>query len=708
MIEAVDDENRDKIVGAYNNIFSPIMAKEENKPTEEQIAKLAASSVLSIWMISQSANKTAPPKTFREAEDWFLGKLFPSQSPRMTQACEEWSSESTYGILSSLTYDNDFADLFPYIVEIFETLAVLRPRNHVPIKRCLGLYYTPSDICDYVVQQVLAPWKTENAPNYPAVGLSCIDPACGSGVFLRAVLDWHSNRLPLKEKDEQPSRLDAIQAIYGMDVSHQAIQSCAFTLLFDCIDEVCNKGLDPWCVWQAIRGNLAVIDSTQIVGFATTEPARRTSPYKRSELREKLLRSSEFERLDLAYLDAQDSHSCFSTSNVLVGNVFPEMSEGFSAIVGNPPYSKIRREKRQATLTNTKLDSELGKPPLAPAYLPFVRMMWTFTNRHYARAGMVLPLSVAYHSGKNFRELRRAIMARGKWYFGFFDRTPDSLFGDDIKTRNCIALAEFSGKKSVATTNLRRWNSQNRKDLFANITFTELSNISIEHLIPKVGSEQELLVYKLLMSQKEKLGSLVKSVRNHSANLNDSCIFFRSTAYNWLPIFRNLPMTSSSIRSTSSKFNCLEFLSPVDADFGFAVTSSRVAYWLWRTEGDGFHLNKNFLTRLPFHPSAFSEASIQKLCCLSHVLWEKLQLHPIEKFNAGILAISYSPYDCTAIINEIDKLLIETYNIPNEFLIALQQFVAETIEAGRVNSPQLRPIMEKIKPEGKQQWLQLR
>lgn len=703
LIATIDNGNREKIARAYNNIFSPIMAKEENKPTQEQIAKLAASSVLSMWMISQKANKAAPPKTFRDAEEWFLGKRFSPQLPRLTQVCEKWPSKKTCEILSSLRYDNDFVDLFPYVVETFETLTVLRPRSHVPMKRYSGLYYTPSDICDYIVQQVLAPWKTKNTLNYPSVGLSCIDPACGSGVFLRAVLDWHSSRLLPNDKNEQHSRLDAIQAIYGMDISHQAIQSCAFTLLFDCIDEVRDKGLDPWCVWQAIRGNLAVIDSTQIVGFATTEPAGRISPYKRSELRKELLRSSEFERLDLAYFDAQDSHSCFSTSNVLIGNVFPEMSEGFSAIVGNPPYSKIRREKRQATLTNTKLDSELGKQSLDTAYLPFVKMMWTFANRRYARAGMVLPLSVAYHSGKHFSALRRAIMARGKWYFGFFDRTPDSLFGDDTKTRNCIALAEFSERgKSVATTNLRRWNSQNRKDLFANLTFTELRDISIEHVIPKIGSEQELLVYKLLMSQREKLGSMVKPVHNRSGNLHDSRIFFRSTAYNWLPIFRNLPITSGSVTSTSSRFNCLEFSSPVDADFGFAVTSSRIAYWLWRIEGDGFHLNESFLTRLPFHPSAFSEASIQKLCFLSHALWENLQLHPIEKFNAGVLAVSYRPYDCIKIINEIDKLLIETYNIPNEFFVALQRFVVETIEAGRVNSSQLRPIMEKIKPEGKQ------
>jgi len=69
---------------------------------------------------------------------------------------------------------------------------------------------------------------------------------------------------------------------------------------------------------------------------------------------------------------------------------------------------------------------------------------------------------------------------------------------------------------------------------------------------------------------------------------------------------------------------------------------------------------------------------------------------------AGVLALSYSPYDCTPIIEEIDKLLIEAYNLPEDFLFTLRQFVADTIEAGRVNSFQLRPIMEKIRTEGGQ------
>ena len=667
MIISPNSEEQDRIAVAYDNIFSPIIPSEV-EPTQEQKTKLAASAMLSIWMISQCANKTEQTKTLSDAEEWFLGRHHSPQLLRISQICKKWSSEDICETLSSLAYDGNFQDLFPYIVEIFETLSVFKPRSHVPIKKRFGLYYTPSDVCDFIVQETLKPWQAENALGYPSVGPTCIDPACGSGVFLRAILNWQKTKNKL-------SKLDVIPEIYGMDIGHQAIQSCVFTLLLDCIEEVLSKGLVSWRVWQAIRINFAVKDSTSIAGYQRNSTPK-SDGCRRKETREMLLdiNTDKFERLPATEVMHHELPSLVGMQTLC--DVFPEISDGFSVLVGNPPY-------------------------LSTTYLQFVRMMWNFTNKRYARAGMVLPLSLAYHSGKDFCSLRRTILAKGSWHFSFFDRTPDSLFGDDIKTRNCIAIADFSGnRKSIATTNLRRWNSQNRECLFSNIMFTELNGLSIERLIPKIGSEQELMIYKLLMDRKKRLGSLVKTFSSYDKNHNDSRIFFRSTAYNWIPVFRHLPIIPNIGWSVSSTFNYLDFSTPLEADFGFAVASSHISYWLWRVQGDGFHLTRNFLTRLPFHPIAFSELSIKKLCHLSHELWEKLQVNPIKKFNAGVLTMSYSPYDCASIIERIDKLIIEAYNLPKDFLFALQRIVTDTIEAGRVNPLQLCPVMEETSTEG--------
>jgi len=698
MLMCVDDRNREKISKAYRDAFSPLMDIGEIESSKGQTIRLAASSILSIWTLSQVALGNAAPKSFQEAENWFLGKRFPPNLPHMTELCDSWPPKKSLEVLSNLRYDADFVDVFPYVVEVFETLTVHRPRGHVPAKRRLGLYYTPSDVAEYVVQDVLVPWKTRMTTRTHAVERNCLDPACGSGVFLRAFLDKCLGKA--SHEHEQESKLNAVRFIYGMDSSPQAIQSCTFTLLLDCMDDVLVRRLDPWCAWQAIRGNLAVVDSTELLGQGVTDSGSAARRLKsRLYVRDELLNTNQSEPSSIGISsEARHSGPLMHANPILIGDVFPERSEACSVIVGTPPYSKAKHSDTQMTLSNWS--EQVGKSVLAPAYLPFVEMMWRFADKRYARTGMVLPLSLACHSGKRFRALRRAIaMANGKWRFAFFDRTPDSLFGDDVKTRNSIALAEFPAvNKTIGTTSLMRWNSRNRKHLFDRTTYTDLGTMSIERLIPKIGSELELSVYKALRSRTEELGSLWNLPSHRLRTGARSCVFFRSTGYNWLPVFRSPPAAeASTVPVTGNSFHRLCFANPTDADFVFAVASSWMTYWLWRVEGDGFHLNESFLEGLPFHPSAFSENDLGRICDLSDALWKELQKYPVEKLNAAVLAVSYRPYECSAIIDDIDRILIETYKIPRDFFDALRHFVRETIRAGRNDSPRVSHALLQLK-----------
>lgn len=619
MLALPSNDEKEQITRIYDKVISK-QKPNERLPSKDQKLKLSASALLSVWMISQTNHEAEKPKSMIEAEEWFFG----GNCEKLTQVCTKWRDERIYQTLHSLSYDNDFKDLFPYIVEIFETERVFEARNPILMKRFQGLYYTPSDICDYIVNSVLEPWNGEKATD--AAPPKCLDPACGSGAFLRAVLNWNKRKLLPFEDSRIASE------IYGIDVSHQAIQSCAFTLLLDCCEALSKETL-PWQMWQKIRRNLAVNDSTHIT-------------------------------------NAIDTHLVLGQT---LSDIFPEVTDGFSAIIGNPPY-------------------------IGSEYLPFVRMMWAFANKHYARAGMVLPLSIAYCSSKEFIKLRRSMVENGNWRFAFFDRSPDSLFGDDVKTRNCIALADFTcADKTIQTTTLRRWNSQNRSNLFVDVPFTKLNAIPIDHLIPKLGSEQEVLIYKELKRHKEKLGKSVRDYSGSNKKLGDTQVFFRSTAYNWIPVFRSIPMIEGYVGRSGSKFNALTFMSQLEADFAFAVASSHITYWLWRVECDGFHLTRHFLLNLPFHTKSFPDSSVQRLCHFSHLLWNNLKATPIQKRNAGILTLNYSPYESQPFIEEIDKIIIETYNLPNTFLLTLRQFVVETIEAGRKHSLKLQPLIEKIR-----------
>ena len=54
-------------------------------------------------------------------------------------------------------------------------------------------------------------------------------------------------------------------------------------------------------------------------------------------------------------------------------------------------------------------------------------------------ASLVVPLSIAYHQRADYAGCRQAMVIKGgKWRFAFFDREPQALFGEDVKTRNAI------------------------------------------------------------------------------------------------------------------------------------------------------------------------------------------------------------------------------------------------------------------------------
>jgi len=324
-------------------------------------------------------------------------------------------------------------------------------------------------------------------------------------------------------------------------------------------------------------------------------------------------------------------------------------------------------------------------------YTLFLEMMWRFARSDYARAGMVVPLSIAYHSGRRFRALRSAIeQSRARWRFAFFDRTPDSFFGDDVKTRNAVVLMELQGdgETTIETGPLVRWNSRNRSSLFATLKYIPLEQVSIRELIPKLGSPIEATAYQMLRGHREKLGVLWRNLPSSALTpgfVNDRCVFYYSTAYNWLPVFRHIPvpLDSPDLPSMPASLRGLICDRSADAEFAFAVASSRLAYWLWRVEGDGFHLNQGFLARLPVHPSFLPATALQDLATLAKDLWIEVLKHPIESVNAGRRTVNYSPHECGELLDEIDRILVNALELPNGFASFLREFVTETIVAGR-------------------------
>jgi type I restriction-modification system DNA methylase subunit len=137
------------------------------------------------------------------------------------------------------------------------------------VKKAGGVYYTPTYIVKYIVEQTVGKLLENKTPKQ-AASLRILDPACGSGSFLigayQHLLDWHLNWYtqndPVKHaKGSKPALVQAaggawkltvderkrilLNNIYGVDIDSQAVETTKLSLLLKVLEGETNQTLQP-------------------------------------------------------------------------------------------------------------------------------------------------------------------------------------------------------------------------------------------------------------------------------------------------------------------------------------------------------------------------------------------------------------------------------------------------------------------------------
>ncbi|MEN8219893.1 MAG: TaqI-like C-terminal specificity domain-containing protein [Pseudomonadota bacterium] len=209
------------------------------------------------------------------------------------------------------------------------------------VKKAGGVYYTPSYIVDYIVEQTVMPLlKGKKAgPRGAASRLKILDPACGSGSFLlgayQRLLDWHLEQyLQAPDKwvkgkkpriyqssggswkltvDERKRIL--LNNIYGVDIDQQAVEVTKLSLLLKVLEDE-----------QSVISQLSLFE-------------KRVLPDLESNIKcgNSLIGNDFYAGQQLELLDEELLYRV---------NAFDWESEfkagGFDAVIGNPPY--VRQE----------------------------------------------------------------------------------------------------------------------------------------------------------------------------------------------------------------------------------------------------------------------------------------------------------------------------------------------------------------------------
>lgn len=129
------------------------------------------------------------------------------------------------------------------------------------VRKSGGVYYTPTNVVDYLVQHTVGTLLEEARSPKKAASLKILDPACGSGSFLirayQALLDWHLERyhdtgVEKHSRGRNPNvyqgskgewRLTTAErkriltnSIYGVDVDSQAVEVTKLSLLLKVLE----------------------------------------------------------------------------------------------------------------------------------------------------------------------------------------------------------------------------------------------------------------------------------------------------------------------------------------------------------------------------------------------------------------------------------------------------------------------------------------
>jgi hypothetical protein len=682
-----DEFGRLEIGDAFNAAFLPRYAIAPLLAASQEVhGTRLAWNLVSIWLLASKALEKKP--NLLDAEDWFFREI-ELPGGRLLDHVSRQTRDYAEHQLFALELDDEFWELLPYVLEqhgIGSRASVRRdPKTETArdAKRESGVYYTPGDVADYMVGRCL-----DGLPLSPNEA-SCLDPACGTGVFLRACLRATAR---LESNNEHFDRFDYVsRRLHGIDVSGHALDACAFVLLRDCWDDVQRHGLSPWSAWHRVRLNLAQVDALHVLPPRSVE---RDVPLANEEFQQVVVtlesRQNGYVPPIIATQAAKSGFGLFGEPCIELSHLFPGQERGFQVLVGNPPYAALgEREFAELASRFRSLPNGVGGAR-ANLYPLFVEMMWCFTTSNGSAAALVTPLSIAFHTGSQYANCRRGMSAAGgRWQCAFFDREPHALFGEEVKTRNAIlfrfedANTPRRGNASeIETTSLQKWTSRTRPELFEGLTYTAIGNFGIERGIPKLGGETQAQVFREFQRARHRLPSLCRQVttcRPEFALGKQSTprVFVGGTAYNFLNVYRHAELRDDehSVPLSESTIHCLEFDSETDAEVTFAILSSRIAFWIWHVLGDGFHVPGWLWDEIPFARESLTVEQCGALASHGRELWSRLREQRYTSLNGGKLTIGYRPLACHDQRDSIDALLVDAAGLPVTLLDELQTFV---------------------------------
>jgi hypothetical protein len=345
----------------------------------------------------------------------------------------------------------------------------------------------------------------------------------------------------------------------------------------------------------------------------------------------------------------------------------------FDCIVGNPPYVGIEKDAENTMQSSSRSN----------LFIPFVFNLMTYSSSNSTSA-LVLPLSFAFNSHSSFVEMRRKIKRdNAEWIVEHYDRSPDSLFGDDVKSRNCIVFRnQDDNVHKIYSTGFLRWTSVTRSlTLTTSKKVTDITDLCIKEFIPKIGSTIEKDAFNTLVSNNRSILAYMCTRLLET----DRCVAIKGTAYNWICAYDHIPLVKdlNGNEYISQDLKLFSTQNNDDAYFVLASINSTTAYWLWTVIGDGFHVTNRFLSFLCIDKMSFNQQQYLNMVALGKNFSTQLKKYPLQSTNSGKIITSYNHQPLRDVILQIDTLITDAMHLPCDFPLYLHNWYENMVSCGR-------------------------
>jgi hypothetical protein len=516
------------------------------------------------------------------------------------------------------------------------------------------------------------------------VKLSILDPTCGTGAFLFAVIDILEplytvcldrleliepvnsavGTLPLQEEYQHPNRRYTIlktiitSNLYGVDIMEETIEICKLHLFLKLLAQIERyEEIEPLSkVASNIRTGNSLLGSTNQLDDHTgsCEASPCISP-------------------DCVAVDAAASlarwigASLHQETPIHVNQPFHWFVEfntimqngGFDVIIGNPPYVESVKVSNFYKFTNftTSATGNL-----------YALIMERCSNLLVpgGRFGMIVPASATCTDG--YLTLRQILLEQSSLHISSFSDQRGKLF-DIPHPRLCIiSYQKCPGLKRVFTTSYIKPEWKLREYLFQRLEFIEVTEQVRTGIIPRYGSPMEQSLHAKIHSQSQHLGDYLCKTGTHRLFYTRKLSWFVQVT----PFIPRIIDAQGRLRKPS-ELKTLLFSSPVIADIAFVALNSNLFYWFLITSSDCRNLNMREVLGLPLNIDEIPFSVRKDLQKLADLLAEELQVHSeirsMSFKETGMLTIQcIFPGKSKPIIDEIDRVLAQHYGFTDEEL----------------------------------------